>query len=109
MPLQSCVKIDILLLIVVLNKGGEKKFIGKRYINPRTNQPKIGMPPWLRQIDAVVNCAKRNTCIWLKPVTKINTNAIAASICIIATKAGRDRISKKFLWPGKEFNTKCLP
>ena len=92
--MQPCIQVDIFLLIVVLDKRGKEKFIGKCYIDPRSKQPEIRIAPGLRQIDTVVYSTHRNTYIRLKAITQIDTCTIPAAIGIVAAEPGCDRIGK---------------
>ena len=70
-PLQPCIQIDVLLLVIVLHKGSDKEFVGERYIHARTNQPKIGYAPGLREIDMVETGAHADIDIGLEPVAQV--------------------------------------
>jgi len=85
------------LLVVVLNKGGQKKFIGEGDINARTNKPENGSSPRLGQHNIIIRRAKRDAGVGLDPVAKINVHIVAVAFRIIATKSRRNIIRKKFL------------
>ena len=70
-PLQPCIQIDVLLLVIVLHEGRDEELVGERYIHARTNEPKVGYAPGLREIDMVETGAHADIDIGLEPVAQV--------------------------------------
>jgi len=53
-PLKARVQVHIILLFVILQKGGPENFIGKRNIEPRAHEPKSISAPGVRKTNVIV-------------------------------------------------------
>jgi len=72
-PLKSRIHIDILLLVVVLQKCCEEERIGKRNIDPGSHQPESGFVPGSDHGDVVITRTYSGTYIRLETITQVST------------------------------------
>lgn len=52
--METCIDVDIVNLIVVLEESGPKKTFGKCKVNPWPDQEQISIILWLRKPDVIV-------------------------------------------------------
>ena len=82
--MKTRIQIKISCLFVVLKKGCEKEFIGKGYVDFRSDKPKLGCIPWFWKSNVVVIQIGAQTDIRLKPVTQFTSDIGSISAGIIA-------------------------